>query len=75
LVSRAWKESLAVGDIFVLKDYRGRGPAKWLMECVVAHPALQGLRRWILVTADAHDLYRKYGFTPLASAGEFHGAS
>jgi GNAT superfamily N-acetyltransferase len=55
-----------LGDVFILKDYRGRGLAKWLMECVVAHPALQGLRRWILVTADAHDLYRKYGFTPLA---------
>jgi GNAT superfamily N-acetyltransferase len=60
-----------LGDVFVLKDYRGRGLAKWLMECVVAHPALQGLRRWILVTADAHDLYRKYGFTPLARPERF----
>src|SRR5215472_6502149 len=46
--------------------YRGRGLVQWLMECVLAHPVLQGLRRWILVTADAHDLYRKYGFTSLA---------
>jgi GNAT superfamily N-acetyltransferase len=60
-----------LGDVFVLKDYRGRGLAKWLMECVVAHPALQGLRRWILVTADAHDLYRKYGFTSLARPERF----
>ena len=60
-----------LGDVFVLKDYRSRGLAKWLMECVVAHPALQGLRRWILVTADAHDLYRKYGFTPLARPDRF----
>jgi GNAT superfamily N-acetyltransferase len=56
---------------FVLKDYRGRGLAKLLMGCVVAHPALQGLRRWILVTADAHDLYRKYGFTPLDRSESF----
>jgi GNAT superfamily N-acetyltransferase len=60
-----------LGDVFVLKDYRGRGLAKWLMECVVAHPALQGLRRWILVTADAHGLCRKYGFTPLALPERF----
>src|SRR4029450_3437806 len=56
-----------LGDVFALKDYRGRGLTKGLMECVVAHPPLQNLRRWILVTDDAHDLYRKYGFTPLAS--------
>jgi GNAT superfamily N-acetyltransferase len=60
-----------LGDIFVLKDYRGRGLAKWLMECVVAHPVLHGLRRWILVTAGAHDLYRKSGFTPLARPESF----
>jgi GNAT superfamily N-acetyltransferase len=60
-----------LGDVFVLKDYRSRGLAKWLMECVVAHPALQGLRRWILVTADAQDLYRKYGFKPLARPERF----
>jgi GNAT superfamily N-acetyltransferase len=60
-----------LGDVFVLKDCRGRGLAKWLMECVVAHPELQDLRRWILVTADAHDLYRKYGFTQLARPESF----
>lgn len=55
-----------LGDVFVLPEYRGRGLAKWLMECIIAHPDLQNLRRWILVTEDAHGLYRKYGFTPLA---------
>jgi GNAT superfamily N-acetyltransferase len=60
-----------LGDVFVLKDYRGRGLATWLMQCVVAHPDLHGLRRWILVTADAHDLYRKYRFTPLARPESF----
>src|SRR4029453_6110079 len=59
------------GDVFVLKDYRGRGLVKWLMECVLGHPALQDLRRWILVTADAHDLSRKYGFKPLAGPENF----
>jgi GNAT superfamily N-acetyltransferase len=60
-----------LGDVFVLKNYRGRGLARWLMDCIVAHPDLQGLRRWILVTADAHDLYRKYGFKPLARPESF----
>ena len=55
-----------LGDVFVLPEYRGRGLAKWLMECIVSHPDVQGLRRWILVTEDAHGLYRKYGFAQLA---------
>jgi GNAT superfamily N-acetyltransferase len=55
-----------LADVFVLPDYRGRGLGKWLVECVLAHPELQGLRRWILVTRDAHGLYRHFGFKPLA---------
>lgn len=55
-----------LGDVFVLPQYRGRGLAKWLMECISSHPDLQNLRRWILVTEDAHGLYKKYGFTQLA---------
>ena len=54
-----------LGDVFVLPEYRGRGLSKWLMECVVSHPDLQGLRRWILATSDAHGLYQKFGFTAL----------
>jgi GNAT superfamily N-acetyltransferase len=54
-----------LGDVFVLESHRGRGLSKWLMECIVQHPALQNLRRWILLTRDAHRLYSKYGFTPL----------
>ena len=54
-----------LADVFVIEDYRGRGLANWLMECIVAHPALQGLRRWTLATRDAHGLYAKFGFTPL----------
>lgn len=54
-----------IGDVFVLPEYRGKGLSKWLMECVVSHPELQGLRRWFLATRDAHGLYEKFGFTPL----------
>ena len=53
-------------DVFVLEQYRGRGLSKWLMGCVVAHPDLQGLRRFVLVTRDAHRLYERFGFTPVA---------
>lgn len=55
-----------VCDVFVLDEYRDRGLGVWLMECVAAHPRLQGLRRWMLGTKDAHGLYEKTGFTPLA---------
>ena len=55
-----------VGDVFVLEAHRGKGLSKWLMECMLAHPELQGLRRWVLLTRDAHGLYRRFGFGPLA---------
>jgi ribosomal protein S18 acetylase RimI-like enzyme len=55
-----------LADVFLLPEYRGRGLAKWLMECIMSHPELEGLRRWLLVTRDAHGLYRKSGFQPLA---------
>lgn len=51
-----------VADVFVLESHRGRGLALWLMQAIRAHPRLQGLRRWNLVTRDAHALYRKAGF-------------
>src|SRR5579872_1477588 len=54
-----------IGDVFVLESFRGRGLGKWLMECVIKHPKLQGLRRWSLVTSDAHGLYAQIGFEPL----------
>jgi GNAT superfamily N-acetyltransferase len=52
-------------DVFVLESHQGQGLGTWLMQCVVAHPALQGLR-WHLTTRDAHSLYRKVGFVPLS---------
>jgi GNAT superfamily N-acetyltransferase len=52
-------------DVFIHEEYRGRGLGKWLMETVMAHPDLHGLRRWTLVTRDAHGLYEQFGFGPL----------
>lgn len=53
-------------DVYVLETHRGRGLGKWLIETVMAHPDLQGLRRFQLVTRDAHGLYSRHGFdTPL----------
>lgn len=54
-----------IGDVFVLETYRGQGLGKWLLECICKHPSLAGLRRWVLVTRDAHGLYAQSGFTPL----------
>ncbi len=54
-----------VGDVYVIDEFRGRGISKRLMEAVIAHPDLQGLRRWVLATRDAHSLYEKYGFHEL----------
>lgn len=54
-----------IGDVFVLESFRGRGLGKWLMECIMQHPRLQGLRRWSLITRDAHALYAQLGFRPL----------
>lgn len=53
-------------DVFIDEEYRGLGLGKWLMECILAHPELQGLRRWGLATRDAHSLYSQFGFTPLS---------
>ena len=60
-----------VGDVFVLETHRGRGLGKWLMQCITEHPALQGLRRWILTTRDAHGLYSQFGFTPVKAPERF----
>src|SRR5690606_24038215 len=54
-----------LADVFVLPEHRGKGLSKWLVECVTGHPDLQGLRRWMLATRDAHGLYERFGFRPL----------
>jgi GNAT superfamily N-acetyltransferase len=51
-----------LADVFILEAYRGQGIGKWLMQTIIAHPNLQGLRRWMLATRDAHELYRQFGF-------------
>ena len=51
-------------DVYVLPEHQGRGLGRWLMECVMGSPRLQGLRRWMLVTRDAHGLYQHLGFGP-----------
>ena len=55
-----------LADVFVLEEHRGRGIGKWLVEVIISHPDLQGLRRWMLATRDAHELYRRYEFAELA---------
>ena len=54
-----------LADVFIIEEYRGHGLSKWLMEVIMSHPDLQGLRRIMLATRDAHELYKKFGFTPL----------
>jgi len=52
-------------DVFIHEDYRAHGLGKWLMQTIHSHPDLQGLRRWTLVTRDAHRLYRQFGYAGL----------
>jgi len=54
-----------IADVFILDEYRGKGLSKWLMKEIMKHPDLQGLRRWMLATKDAHGLYAQFGFLPL----------
>lgn len=64
-----------LGDVYITEDYRGQGLSKWLIETIMNHPDLQGLRRWILLTGDAHGLYRNFGWTDIADPTkwmEFH---
>lgn len=54
-----------IADVFVLPVERGRGLSKWLIEVILSHPELQGFRRWVLATKDAHSLYARFGFMAL----------
>ncbi len=55
-----------LADVYVLDAHRGQGLGVWLVDFVLRHPELQGLRRWMLMTRDAHSLYERFGFGPLA---------
>jgi len=57
-----------LADVFIDPAYRGKGLSRWLMECILSHPGLQGLRRILLATRDAHGLYLKVGFEKLKSS-------
>lgn len=56
-----------LADVYILEEHRGKGLSKWMMEIIVKHPDLQGLRRITLGTRDAHGLYAQFGFKPLAN--------
>ncbi len=58
-----------VGDVFIVEGERGNGLGKWMVETIVNHPALEGLRLWFLGTRDAHGLYERYGFRKIAETG------
>jgi GNAT superfamily N-acetyltransferase len=60
-----------LADVFILAPHRGKGLSKALMQAVMAHEDLQGLRRFLLLTSDAHGLYRQYGFEELGNAWRF----
>ncbi|WP_133645895.1 GNAT family N-acetyltransferase [Paraburkholderia flava] len=60
-----------LADLFILEPHRGKGLSKQLMQCVIDHEDLQGLRRWLLLTSDAHELYRQYGFAELGNPSRF----
>jgi GNAT superfamily N-acetyltransferase len=60
-----------LADVYVLEAHRGKGLSKWLMRFILAHPELQGLRRFSLATKDAHGLYEQFGFKPLDQPDRF----
>jgi GNAT superfamily N-acetyltransferase len=57
-----------LADVFVLDSERGQGLGVWLVETIMSHPQLEGMRRWLLATRDAHDLYRRFGFRELSGS-------
>jgi len=58
-------------DVYVEEAHRGNGLGRWMMKTIVAHPDLQGLRRFVLITRDAHWLYDRVGFRPLAAPDRY----
>ncbi len=62
-----------LADVFILEKYRGNGLSKWLMHEIMQHEQLQGFRRWMLATKDAHGLYKQFGFTLLENTGRLMG--
>ena len=59
-----------LADVFIAQNHRGQGLGKWLVKSILAYPELQGLRRWMLLTKDAHGLYEQYGFVRVRRPGD-----
>ncbi|RAJ83548.1 acetyltransferase (GNAT) family protein [Chitinophaga dinghuensis] len=64
-----------LADVFVLPEWRGKGLSKFLMRTIMDYPSLQGLRRWMLMTSDAHGLYKQFGFGPLEDTSKLMNLS
>jgi GNAT superfamily N-acetyltransferase len=60
-----------IADVFIIKEYRGKGYSKQLMKTILEFPELLKLKRWLLATRDAHKLYSRFGFGELNSPGRF----
>ena len=60
-----------LGDVYVIPEHRGKGLSKWMMQVIMSHPELQGLRRWMLLTADAHGLYKQFGWKEIANPDRY----
>ncbi|MFZ1281903.1 MAG: GNAT family N-acetyltransferase [Ignavibacteriaceae bacterium] len=60
-----------LADVYVLPEHRGKGLSKWMMQVIMSHPELQGLRRWMLLTADAHGLYKQFGWKEIANPDRY----
>ena len=60
-----------LADVFILESHQGHGLGKWLVQTILEHPDLQGLRRWILATRDAHGLYAQFGFAALENPDRY----
>lgn len=60
-----------LADVFIIPQYQGKGLGKWMMDCVLKHPELQDLRRWLLKTSDAFGLYEKFGFEALSDPHKY----
>jgi len=58
-------------DVYIEESHRGRGLSKWLMETIISHPDLEGLRRFCLMTRDAHGLYEQFGFRPMPDPARY----
>ena len=60
-----------LADVFIIEEERGKGLSKWLIECILKHEHLQGLRNFCLLTRDAHTLYERFGFQNLEKPQNF----